>query len=544
MQTFFKTKRAWMLALPLIIAACVCSTSTLPAGTGGSGGPAPSLGQYGIDRDNALVLLASEPDGLDPATWLFGADGAIADLFSGLVRLGGDMHPVPDLAEGWDVSPDGTVYTFHLRENAVFHNGKPVTADDVKFSWERAISPELASLTAMTYLNDIVGAQAVADGDEEEISGLRIIDDHTLEVTIDGAKPYFIYKLTYPTAWIVDRETVDEIDTNPNGTGPFKLFRHDENEVMIVERNPDYHLGAPELQYVVYLLDAGYSVRLYETGDIDMVAVPEELVERALSASDPLYGNVQENSSLCTDFMSIDVSQPPFEDPLVRKAFALAIDKDRYNEVIFSNKGIMGGGLFPPGIPGYTPDVAPIPYDPEAALQALSQSTYGSADALPPIIFTTIGSAGDIGASEGLLLQMWQQALGVTVNVEGLDFESYYDEVYGGNHGQIISSGWCADYPDPENFAMLFYTGTPQNHGKYSNPAYDALIDEANVEHDVERRLRLYQEAQQLLIDDAAALFISHSQAYYIVTKPYVRGFLATPIGIPQHLHVTISVSE
>src|SRR5688572_24207692 len=191
MKSFLKSNRWWMLALPLIIAACVC-TSTLPTTTtGGFDAPVPSLDQYGVDRDNALVLLDSEPDSLDPAIWLFGADGIVGDLFSGLVRLGADMTPVPELAESWDISGDGTVYTFHLRENAVFHDGKPVTANDVKFSWERAVSPEVNSLVAMTYLNDIVGAQAVADGEAEEISGLRVVDDHTLEVTIDGPKPYF-----------------------------------------------------------------------------------------------------------------------------------------------------------------------------------------------------------------------------------------------------------------------------------------------------------------------------------------------------------------
>ena len=136
------------------------------------------------------------------------------------------MNLTPDLAESWDVSADGTVYTFHLRQNAKFHDGKPVTANDVVYSWERAASPDLASDTALTYLGDIVGIQEIANGQADHASGLVALDDHTLQVTIDAPKPYFLYKLTYPTAFILDKENVEsgeEWYRQPNGTGPYRL---------------------------------------------------------------------------------------------------------------------------------------------------------------------------------------------------------------------------------------------------------------------------------------------------------------------------------
>ncbi len=531
-------RRGWLLALVLALAACVCS-STAPVAVP-LDVPVVSLDEYGISRDNALVLAYFEQDTLDPARWLYGGDGLVGDLFSGLARLGVDLRPVPDLAEDWEISDDGTVYTFHLRPDVTFHDGKPFTADDVVYSWERAASLALGSHTAATYLNDIVGVPEVLAGSADSISGLRVIDDHTLEVTIDAPRAYFLYKLTAPAAWIVDRETVDQIDTAPNGTGPFSLMRHDENEVYIVQRNPNYHLGPVALEYVVYRIYAGHAVRLYETGYIDTLTISKDLVPRAQDPADPLYGNVQVASSLCTDFLVFDVTQPPFEDPLVRRAFVMAVDKARYQEVALGGTGVLADALYPPGLPGYTAEVAPLPYDPEAAAQALRDSSYGGPDGLPEVVFTTVGFGGDVSGRDGLLIQMWQQALGVTVTVEGLDFDSFYDELYGGEHGQIVSSGWCADYPDPENFAELFHTASVQNYGRYSNPEVDAILEQARSKPDIDLRLRMYQQVQQMLLDEAAAIFLSHSEAYYIVTKPYLNGYISTPIGVPQHMNLSI----
>ncbi|MEJ2488136.1 MAG: ABC transporter substrate-binding protein, partial [Anaerolineales bacterium] len=171
-----------------------------------------------------------------------------------------------------------------------------------------------------TYLTDIVGVQEVMDGDAEEISGVKIIDEYTLEVTLDAPKVYFLYKLAYPTSWIVDQDTVDEVDENPVGTGPFKMAKHVENEIIILVRNENYHLGFVPLEYVVYLLYQGPSLRLYEGGLIDLDTIDEDLLGRAEDPNDPLYGNVQPVTSLCTTLIRLDASMPPFDDVLVREA--------------------------------------------------------------------------------------------------------------------------------------------------------------------------------------------------------------------------------
>ena len=213
--------------------------------------------QAGIPLDQALVLAGGEstnPRDYDPAT-TYGSGDKL--LYSGLVSFDPQLNLTPDLAESWEVSQDGMVYTFHLRESAKFHNGKPVTAQDVIYSWERAASPELASDTALTYLGDIVGINDLAAGQAENASGLKALDDHTLQVTIDAPKPYFLYKLTYSTAFVVDQENVEsggEWYRQPNGTGPYKLREWVRFERIVYEANPDFYLGKPSIPYVVYQL--------------------------------------------------------------------------------------------------------------------------------------------------------------------------------------------------------------------------------------------------------------------------------------------------
>jgi oligopeptide transport system substrate-binding protein len=496
---------------------------------------------YGVDRNNALFFSAGEPETLDPAKCEGSADSIISDLYSGLVQLDTDLQPIPDLAERWEVSSDGKVYTFHLRKDVLFHNGKPFTAQDVIFSWNRAVSPDTESNTAATYLGDIEGVSEVIDGDATEISGLRILDDHTVEVTLDAPKAYFLSKLSYPTSWIVDSYSVNEIEERPNGTGPFKLVTHDENEVIILARNANYHRNFVQLEYIVYLLYPGYSIRLYEAGDIDFTGIDEDLQDRANDPDDPLYGTLYSGTGLCTHYFAFDTSKPPFDDFLVRKAFALAIDKDRYNDVVHEGKGVVAQGLYPPGLPGHNADVTSLGYDPDEAVEALKASSYQGPTSLPYIVLTTSGAGTDLSAADALVIQMWEQSLDVEIDVEQIDYDSFTDRIYKGEHGQIVSFGWCADYPDPENFAdILFHTGSKQNISNYSNPELDALLEQARSEMDVAKRMALYGQIEQRIVDEIPALFISHSRAYYYVFKPYVRGYVHTPVGVAQSMNFWI----
>lgn len=500
---------------------------------------------YGVVREDALFLAAGEPTTLDPAKWYFGPGSVMGDLFSGLVKLDTNLQVIPDLAENWTISPDGRVYTFKLRQGVTFHNGKPFTAQDVKYSWERACDPNTESDTAETYLGDIQGVAQVISGDVKDISGVKVLDDFTLEVTLDEPKAYFPYKLAYVTSWIVDSETIDEIEDAPNGTGPFKLLRHDEEELIILARNENYYRGYVNLEYVVYLIYQGPSVRLYESGDIDLVYVNEDLVERAEDPLDPLFGNVQPVADLCTSYVVFDMTRPPFDDFKIREAFTKAIDKDRFNDVTEEGKGVIAKGLYPPGLPGYNQNVQPIPFNPDEARASLDASSFGGPTGLPEIVFTISGEGGDLSPADAILLQMWEEVLGITIVVEQIDYESFYDEIYAGNHGQLLSLGWCADYPDPENFAdILFHSGSEQNNSGYNIAELDTMLETARSMTDVEARIALYQDIEQFIIDDMPVAFLMHNRPYYLITKPYVRGFKPSPIGVAQLMNVSIVGDE
>lgn len=493
-----------------------------------------SAWQTDVPLDQALVLAGGEstnPRDYDPATTHGSGDKL---LFSGLVSFDPNLNLTPDLAESWDVNDDGTVYTFHLRENAKFHNGRAVTAQDFIYSWERAASPALASDTVLTYLGDIVGVREMNSGQASNISGLSATDDHTLQVTIDAPKPYFLLKLTYPTAFVVDKENVesgDEWYRTPNGTGPYKLREWKRFESMIYEANQDFYLGAPSIPYVVYQLYSGDSQRMYETGEVDITGVYS--VDRFTDPTEPLHNELLTGVSLCTSFVNFDSTRPPFDDVNVRKAFSMAFDRQKYLDVVLDGQDLPAIGLYPPALPGFNLALKGLPYDPAQARELLAQSKYGGPEGLPPIVFTNYGIGSYISGDVSAMAEMWEQNLGVTITVENLEPDYYYEQVYSGNHGQLFNGGWCADYPDPENFAdVLFHTGSPQNNGGYSNPELDSLLEAARVERDVTKRIEMYQQAEQIIVDDAAALFTSHSLSYQLV-KPYVKGYVFTPIDIP-----------
>jgi oligopeptide transport system substrate-binding protein len=500
---------------------------------------------YGLPRDQVLVLAGGEstnPREYDPAT---GSGDHL--VFTGLVSFDPQLHLVPELAASWNISPDGTVYTFHLRPDARFHNGKPVTAQDVIYSWERAADPETKSDTVLTYLGDIVGVNDKKAGKATSISGLKAIDDHTLQVTIDAAKPYFLMKLAYPTTYVVDRDNVEsgpDWYRTPNGTGPYRLIRWESFKSMLYERNDDYYREPAKIPYIVYQLYTGSPLRLYESGDIDITGVGGSSLPRYQDPEEPMHADLQNGVSMCTGMIIIDNHQPPFDDPKVRQAFSMAFDRTKYIDIVAQNDALPAYGPQPPGLPGYNKDLQGLPYDPEKARQLLAESKYSDAGQMPPIVFTVAGHGSDESGSVSALAQMWQQTLGITITVENIEPDKYYDLTHAGQHGQLFSGGWCADYPDPENFTdVLFHTDAQQNESHYSNTRVDALLEQARTERDVAKRLQLYQQAEQLIVNDAPVIFTVHSLSHVLV-KPYVQGYVLTPIGVPLEQYLSIDASK
>jgi ABC-type transport system substrate-binding protein len=492
--------------------------------------------QINVPLDQALVYgsgQSTNPRTYDPATTYWSGDKR---AFSGLVSFDPRLNLTPDLAEKWDISGDGTVYTFHIRANAKFHDGRFVTAQDVIYSWERAANPQTQSETVLSYLGDIVGVREMFNGQADHISGLKALDDHTLQVTIDAPKSYFLLKLTYPVAFIVDKANVESGEDwvyHPNGTGPYRLTEWRWKEYVIYEANQDFYLGAPSIPYVVIKFYAGDDVRLFETREVDIAGVGSSDVDRMLDPAEPLHSQLVSGVSLCTGYVVFDTTQPPFDDVNVRKAFTMAYDRNRYIDVILRGQSLPAIGIYPPGLPGFNYGLKGLPYDPQQARELLRQSKYGGVEGLPPIVYTNNGIGSYVSPYVSAMVNMWEEELGVRIRVENIEFNYYYDQIYSGNHGQIFDGGWCADYLDPENFAdVLFHSQSNQNQSRYSNPALDTLLEQARMERDVTRRIAMYQQAEQMIVDDAPVLFTTHTLSYQLV-QPYVKGFVLTPIDIP-----------
>jgi len=503
----------------LLAGGCTCGgvIPPLPTGEGGT------LSLYGID-----------PYTLDPAlSGEMTSHVYLMQLFSGLVRFNDNMELAPDIAERWELSDDGRTYTFYLRRDVKFHDGWQLIAEDFKYSWERACAPRTGSATAATYLGDIVGVAEVLAGQATEISGVKIIDDYTLEVTIDAPKSYFLSKLTYPTAFVVDRDNVEsggEWWRSPNGTGPFKLKQWRETEVLILERNEFYYGGVAKLNLVVFLLWSGIPMNMYETGEIDVAGVGAGYIEKVTDETGPFYMDLRVVPELSFYYIGFNAARPPFDDANIRRAFSMAIDKDKLVSLVFKGTMEPADGILPPGMPGYNETLSGLEYDPAGAKELIAGSGYGDVSQLPPITITTLGWGGAISGELESVVYQWRENLGVEVTVRQLEPERFLYHL-AEEKDEMFATGWIADYPHPQDFLdILFHSGADNNYGQYSNPGVDALLEAAGVEQDSNSSLGLYRQAEQMIVDDAACIPLCFGRNYVLV-KPYVKGYELNPMG-------------
>ena len=496
---------------------------------------------FNLDRAETLVLLGGDPlaRSLDPARTTGSAAGYVGLLYRGLVRLTPDLHIVPDLAQTWQVSDDGTQYTFTLRDDIAFASGKPITAQDIQYSWERAADPATESTTASTYLGSILGVNDKLADKVDNIEGVEVIDERTLIVTLDGPKPFFLAQLTYPTSFVIDKATVDADDENwvfnPNPSGPYDLQTYRENEAIVFEQNQQYHTPA-QIPNVIYLTGrVGTSLSLYEAGEVDIIFINGEDAKDVRLPSNQLHDQWVSTTSLCTSQIYMNNTEPPFDDINVRRAFALAIDKDGLNELLSEGTNLRADTTLPPGMPGYDLTLAQAQAEnetnnAEAAQAALAASTY-AAD-FPPVTIIASGFGGSDRDDVNTLVEQWADVLGVEVSVALID-PINFSQTARQETSQMVISGWCADYPDPENFLdVLYHSESDFNTSNYNNPEIDALLEEARVELDPARRLTLYQEIEAALLADVAVISLSHGVDDALV-NPKVQNFVLSSAGAP-----------
>ena len=491
--------------------------------------------------------LWSDPPTLDPhLTSDTTSAGVVVEIFGGLVGFDTNLQLIPDLADSWDVSTDGLTYTFKIRENAAFHDGTKVTAGDFKWSLERAVNPDTASPTAKTYLGDIVGVEDVLEGRGSEIRGVKAGDDVTLQIQIDAPKAYFLAKLTYPTAYVVDKNNVSEgglnWTDNPNGTGPFRLTDYKIGERIILERNDLYHLEKAKLAKIQMNLAGGSSMAMYENDEIDITGVGLFDLERIKDPGDPLNGDlVVAEPGYSVNYIGFNVEQPPFDDPKFRRALNHAIDKELIAREVYSDLVVPAYGILPPGFPGFNESLEGLRHDPVLAKKLLSESKYADPVSRPRIVVTIPGTGGTPGLDLEVIINMWLETLGVEVEIQQVEWATYLKDLDEEKFQAFGGLGWEADYPDPQDFLdILFHSDSENNHGLYSNQEADVLLEDARVETDSVRRIDLYQNAEEIIVNDAAWVPLWFAGERHVLIKPYVKGYELTPMTMSKMRYVYI----
>ena len=550
-----KNLKLFLTIFPLILFACSAEPGTEMSQSGNDGQKsiAPKL-QNSDDsssgessKGGVLKRLWSDPPTLDPhlVTDTTSA-GLVVEMFSGLVGLNSELDIVPDLAESWDISEGGTLFTFKLRENIKFSDGSLVTANDFAYSFNRATHPDTESPVAELYLGDIVGAQDVIDGITQKISGIKVIDDRNIQIKIDSPKAYFLAKLTYPTAYVLKKSNVtkggDNWTDSPVVTGPFTLERYDLGQVLILKRNDLYWGEKAKLDRVEFNLAGGVPMAMYENGEIDITGVGLADLERVQDPNDPLSNDlISVPPSFTINYIGFNISQPPFDDLKFRQALNYAVDKQLIASQVYSDLVKPAYGVLPPNFPGFSSDVKGLEYDPDKAVKLLSESKYSDPETRPLIVVTIPGTGGSPSLDMEVVADMWDRILGVQIEIQQVEWATFLQDLHRERLQVWGGSGWQADYPDPQDFIdILFHSDSKGNHGKYKNESVDLLLEKARTDQDPLSRINTYNKAEQLIIDDAPWLPMWFDQEGLALVKPKVKNFKFTPLIVPKLKNVYI----
>ncbi len=522
------------LAVVLLLAAPTVAVAQGNAGGGGKGGVLRLAGPVDLQT-------------LDPAKAKdLGTLFLVRQLFAGLTRLDADLQPEPALAETIDISDDGLTYTFTLRRNARFADGRDITAEDVAFSLNRALDPattggDASQLAAPTFLSDIVGARELLSGVAESLSGVRVIDDLTLEIDLVEPRSTFLMRLATGPAAIIDRDDVERSDdwwSDPNSSGPFVIDDFDISSGMTLKPNENFYAGKPDLDEVQVLLgvNAFQPMNLYQTGEVDLAPVSAFSLDRALDPASDLYADLQQSDLFAVEYVAFRSDVEPLNDPNIRKALILGFPREKVASVSFDGRVAEANGFIPNGMLGQeTWPVTGWDYDLDAARQAILDSSYGTAGNVPPITIYANGPPDRLIAFKEVI----EADLGLQIDIVNVEWNEYISNLPRQTY-PAYGIYWGADFPDPESLLLtLFGTNQPDNYVGYSNPEFDALLQQAASEQDSDTRILLYAQANQMLMDDAVVLPFFYDRSYMLV-RPWVHGLELTPLGILYLDQVTV----
>jgi len=499
-------------------------------------------------REHTLLLgNGAEPRDLDPHVVIAYTDyNILVALFEGLTVLDeATSRPLPGMAERWDISNDSLVYTFHLRADAKWSNGDPVTAEDFVFSMERILSPELASEYAYM-LAPIKGAEDYTAGKTKKFADVGV---HTLELTLAKPTPYLLSLAAHQAWFPVHKATILKFGkahdrgtrwTRPEnfvGNGPFTLTTWEPDQRIVATKNPLHHDAAKnKIDQVVFfpIGDSAVEERNFRTGQLHATySVPISRIA-TYRAQNPSPLRIE--ALLETNYFRFNVTKPPFNDPRVRRALSSAIDRAAIVHSVMQDTRLPANTLVPPNTAGYNSSVR-TDTDFAAARSLLADAGFPGGKGFPKVEVQYSTPVIDPKVVEAIQ-EMWRRELGIEVALAQLEYRVQIDN----QHilaFQVSASRWIGDYNDPSTFTDLMTSLSGNNDTGWKNPAYDKLTDAAAHERDEAKRFALLQQAEKLMLDEAPIAPLFFGTRTYLI-RPEVKGWVPTLLGI--HRYQTLSL--
>jgi ABC-type oligopeptide transport system substrate-binding subunit/class 3 adenylate cyclase len=485
-------------------------------------------------QSNNLRLIRGAPYSLDPTmTDHTDSSVAILQLFSGLVESGTAMEVMPDVARSWEISEGGRRYRFYLRDDVQWSDGEKVTSKDFKYAWIRTLDPSSESPNA-SLLFDIKGAKAFHTGQTSDPNslGIKTPDDHTLVVELEGQTAYFLSLLACTATFPIPQHLVSAHSEkwtegkNFVSNGPFLLKEWQPGKSMILLRNPDYHgrfrgsLQELEFTFNVQKTDA---LESYERGELDVLSLENIPPAEWDLARRRHAGDYVSSPEPITNYVGFDVSRPPFDDPRVRKAFSLATNKVTLSNVVLGGYMFPAtGGFIPPGVPGHSSEIG-LGYDPDHARRLLVEAGFPDGKGFPVVEAL---ARERVRPQSEYLENQWLENLGVEIKWQLLPWREYLERL-DDSPSHLFQFGWMADYPDPDSFLR---TGNIQQRTRWRDKAYEELVEKARRVLEQHQRLKLYKEADRLLVEEVVIIPLTYSWSHLLV-KPQIRNFPASSIN-------------
>jgi oligopeptide transport system substrate-binding protein len=526
--------------MALVVLLCVCLSLLMHSPFGS----AEILGQPELTTPGPKVggiyrrVLHDNPSTLDPAflTDIYGRAVA-SQIFDGLVQFDAHLNPIPAIAEFWEASRDGRTWTFILRRGVMFHHGREVTAQDFVYSFTRLLNSK-TPVSVADLFRRIQGARDCMEGKTQYVTGLKAIDDYTLQVVLEEPFAPALAVLGLANAAVVPREEVerpgDHFGHAPVGTGPFKFVRWEPNREIMLEAHDQYYEARPFLDAIVFKIVPGGKLeeRFAEflRGNLEEAIIPGGKIDEVRTDSRYRRYRRFHKPTLSLLYIGFNTQMKPFDDRRVRQAFNYAVNKEAIVQGIARMGDSVAVGAIPPGMPGYDPELQGYPYHLDKAKQLLAEAGYPNGVGFPMVQLWSVQKAESVKA-ELAAYQKYLIDLGVQAEIHFAPDWPTYQAMLEQGKLPMFRLAWYVDIPDPDNvLSPLLHSATPTNRTFYRNPRVDQLLEQARKELNDTQRVTLYREVERIVHDDAPWITQHHYVLNYLY-QPYVQGVEFSLLG-------------